>query len=421
MTQVIQGTFIDTPSKDTFRVREDHYLVHEDGIIQGVFADLPPEYADAPLTVHTHALIIPGLIDLHLHAPQLALCGTNMDLELLPWLESYVFVEEAKFAQMNYAEKCYVRFVQCLLESPTTRACIFGTIHKDATLKLMELLEQSGMRTYVGKVSMDQNAPAKLTEESAFAIQTERAFVEEAKQRFLHTHPIITPRFVPSCTAQLLEGLGEIAANYNLPVQSHLSENTHEIAWVHELFPEAMCYADVYARFGLLGGDRRTIMAHAVHSSAVERELLHDRGVYIAHCAQSNTNLSSGIAPIKEYLKQDIVVGLGTDIAGGAHLSLMRAVCDSIQVSKLLSEREEDAALTLTFPEAFHAATAVAGSFFGNVGQFAKGYAFDALALKDDSLVVRDGDTPAQRLERIFYLGNNANIAAKYVEGTRLI
>ncbi len=414
------GTFIDAPAQDELRVRKDHYLLVEEGVIKAVFHYVPEKYATLPVTTLAGTFCIPGLVDLHLHASQLALCGINMDLELLPWLQSYIFPEEARFASEEYADQLYAHFSNALLKSPTARACIFATIHSKATLLLMDKLEKSGLITYVGKVNMNQNAIPELEEDDRAARDT-RAFIEAAVEKYQHTLPIITPRFVPSCTKELLSVLGELAEEYDLPVQSHISENKREIAWVKELlFPQASCYGAVYASFGLFGGKRKTVMAHAVHCTEAEIDLIRERGVYLAHCADSNINLASGIAPIQRYLKEGLRVGIGTDIAGGSQLSMFRAVCDTIRVSKLLAERMDDTSVIVTFPEAFHAATKTGGSFFGKVGIFDEGYEFDALSINDDTLIIGSPGTFEQRVERVFYLGNNEAIVSKFVGGKQL-
>lgn len=417
---VLLGNFIDTPESDKFRIRENSFMVVLDGKIEGFYQEIPEKYKGLEVADYNDYIIIPGLVDLHLHAPQFTLCGTNMDLELLPWLNSYVFPEEARFSDHNYSEKIYSLFVEELKKSATTRACIFATVHKDATIRLMELMEQSGLCSYVGKVNMDRNSAPELQENTDESIKKTEEFINEVSSRFERTKPIITPRFAPSCTAKLMKALGKIAEKYSLPVQSHLSENTNEIKWVQELFPDSSCYGDVYDSFSLFGKNQKTIMAHAVHCPEEELQLLKENGVYVAHCPQSNINLSSGISKIRKMLSLGILVGLGTDIAGGANISMIRAVTDAIQVSKLLSAEQKNPDLQITFPEAFNSATKIGGSFFGKVGVFDSGYELDALALSDKNLYHSKDEELKQRLERIFYLGNENCIAAKYVQGRKI-
>lgn len=159
-------------------------------------------------------LIIPGFTDLHLHAPQYAYRGTGMDLELLDWLNTITFPQEAKYADLSYAKKAYSIFVDDLKHSFTTRACIFATLHRPATELLMDMLEESGLTTMVGKVNMDRNGAPELQEKSAQAsAQDTRQWLEEIKGRYDHTYPILTPRFTPSCTDELMTELGKSSGN----------------------------------------------------------------------------------------------------------------------------------------------------------------------------------------------------------------
>ena len=217
-----------------------------------------------------------------------------------------------------------------------------------------------------------------------------------------------------------MEKLKGIQEQYGLPVQSHLSENMGEIAWVKELCPWSECYGDVYDHFGLFGGDVKTIMAHCVWSGEEETERLRERGVYVAHCPQSNTNLSSGIAPVRRYLDQGLKVGLGTDVAGGSSASVFRAMADAIQVSKLRWRLQDESLKPLTFTEAFYLGTKGGGSFFGKVGSFEADYEFDALVLNDSGLRHPQPLSLQERLERFIYLADERHIEAKYVAGKKV-
>jgi guanine deaminase len=217
-----------------------------------------------------------------------------------------------------------------------------------------------------------------------------------------------------------LQGLGELQRKYHVPVQSHLSENYGEIAWVRELSPAAAFYADAYDRFGLLGGDYNCVMAHCVHSGEEELERLRQRGVYIAHSPESNMNLASGVAPVSRYLGLGLRVGLATDVAAGSHLSMLRAISHAIQVSKLRWRLLDPSVPPLSFPQAFWLATLGSGSFFGRVGAFREGWEFDALVLDDSNLFHPQPLDPLSRLERAVYLGDDGNIVAKYVNAERL-
>lgn len=421
-TFALKGNICFSLDKNKLSVQEQSYLVCQNGVCAGVFKELPESFHGIPVRDSGDALIIPGLSDIHLHAPQYSFRGMGMDLELLDWLNTITFPEEAKYADLDYARKAYSIFAEDLKKSPTTRACIFGTLHVEATELLMDLLEETGLKTFVGKVNMDRNGPAVLQEKSAeeSAASTVR-WLSDTVGKYQNTRPILTPRFTPSCSDELMKKLAEIQKEYHLPVQSHLSENMGEISWVQELCPETSFYGEAYDQFGLFGGEGcPAVMAHCVHSPQAEIELMKKRGVYIAHCPQSNTNLSSGIAPIREYLDKGLHVGLGTDIAGGHSLSMLRAIADAVQVSKLRWRLVDDRLKALTFEEAFYLATMGGGEFFGKVGSFQKDYAFDAVILDDSfyrhphPLSVRD------RLERLIYLSDDRCIKGKYVSGREL-
>ena len=343
-----------------------------------------------------------------------------MDCELLDWLETHAFPEESRYADPEYASKAYGIFAQKMRESATTRAVVFATIHPEATLILMDLMEKSGVVSLVGKVNMDRNAPPELTERDALqAAAGTRRFIEESLKRgYRRTKPIVTPRFVPSCTDALMEELGRIREEYDLPVQSHLSENPGEIDLVRELEPDAAFYGDAYDRHGLFGRGGNTVMAHCVWSSPEETQRILDNGVWIAHCPSSNMNIKSGIAPVRRYLEKGIRIGLGTDVAGGTSESMFRAVTDAIQASKMYWRHVDETAKPLTFPESLYMATKGGGSFFGRVGSFEDGYAFDAVVL-DDSCEPAARPLPVRdRLERAFYLQlDRQGITMKIADG----
>lgn len=423
---VLKGNLCYSLDEQHLQVVEQGFLVCEDGVSAGVYETLPAEYREYPVVDYGDKLIVPGLVDLHVHAPQYAFRGLGMDMELLDWLNTHTFPEEAKYGDKEYAAKAYGIFADQLKHSATTRACIFATVHREATRLLMDLLEETGLKTMVGKVNMDRNTPDYLVEESAECSASETvAWLEETAGRYERTKPILTPRFTPSVTDDLMGRLKEIQKTYHLPVQSHLSENPGEIDWVKELCPWSSCYGDAYDHFGMFGGaggtdDCKTIMAHCVYSGEEERKLIKDRGVYVAHCPQSNTNLASGIAPVRRYLEEGIHIGLGSDVAGGFTESMFRAMADAVQVSKLYWRLVDDKCKPLTMEEAFYLGTKGGGSFFGAVGSFEKGYELDAVILDDAKLRHPQPLELKDRLERFIYLSDERHIVGKYVAGRKI-
>jgi len=413
----LKGQIVYAPQAGEIVSVADGYLLTENGRIVEVCDSLPEEWRTARLSDYRHCLLLPGMTDLHIHAPQYAFRGLGMDMELLPWLESYAFPEEIRYAGEDYAAYAYQTFADDLRNSFTCRANIFATVHNGASSILAALIAESGLFAHVGKVSMDRNCPPELNEGAA-APAAMAAWVLDLRERYNNVKPIITPRFIPSCSGQLLASLGQLAKQYDLPVQSHLAENLNEIEWVRKLEPQSRHYADAYDRYGLLEG-QPTVMAHCVHLSKEEMRLLRKRRVFIAHCPQSNANLLSGAAPIKNMLVAGLKLGLATDMAGGAHISMLRVIQDAVAVSKMRAafyNRPED---TLSIAEAFYLATKGGGAFFGQVGSFEPGYAADILVIDDSPLSPR-GLTLRQRLERVIYQADSRHLLAKFVAGRQI-
>ena len=313
-------------------IREHGYLVLEDGVVQGVYDALPQALASAPITDYGDRLIMQSFVDMHLHAPQYPMLGMGMDLPLLDWLNTYTFRTEARFADPDFARRTYRRLASDLITNGTTRVCMFSSLHTEATWILMEELERAGVTGYVGKVNMDRNAlPGILQETTEESVSETLRWLDGC--HFEHVRPIITPRFTPSCSNELMAALGEIARDRGLYVQSHLSENRGEIAWVKELHPDCAQYWETYDKYGLWKD--HTVMAHCVHSDARECAAIRRAGVVVAHCAGSNINLCSGVSPVREMLQQGIWVTLGSDIAGGAQLPMYKVITMSIRASKI--------------------------------------------------------------------------------------
>ena len=417
-TFALKGNVMFTPACGQLELRPASFLVCERGAVAGIFDDLPERYRGIPVDDHGDKLILPGLVDLHVHASQYAYRGLGMDMELLDWLEQNAFPEESRFRDLDYAAEAYGLFTEQLRRSATTRACIFATIHRPATLLLMEQLERAGLPCFVGKVNMDRNSPDILRETTEESLAETRRWLEESGD-FRLVRPILTPRFTPSCTDALLDGLGALQKEFGAAMQSHISENRSEIQWVAELCPGTRFYGETYARAELFGGSCPTVMAHCVWSGEEERRLMQENGVFIAHCPQSNMNVSSGIAPVRTFLREGQRVGLGSDVAGGAHLSIFRAMTDAIQSSKLRWRLVDQGDPALNLAEALYMATKGGGAFFGKVGSFEPGYDFDAIVMDDAVLPTTRPCTLAERLERVVYL-SDGRPCAKYAAGRRL-
>ena len=415
MKKVYKAHILFTKEKDHFEIFENGYIAVEDGIVLGVASNLKDLGCEgAEVTDFGDKLLIPAMNDMHVHAPQVHNQGVAMDLELLPWLQNYTFPEESKYADVQYAERMYRRFMHTQWLFGTMRSVVFGTMHTDSTRVLMKLYQEAGMGAFVGKVAMNRNCPDALIEDVKAAVEGNQMLIAEFNQPGALVRPIITPRFVPSCTPELLKACGELANTYRLPVQSHLSENTSEIAWVAELEPESKNYGDAYNRYGLFG-QTPTIMAHCVWTDGAELELMKRNNVMVAHCPTSNFNLSSGLAPVRSFLDEGLPIGLGSDISGGHDLNMFRMLVYAIQVSKMHYQLDKSKAF-LTLPEIFWIATKSAGSFFGRVGSFEPGYEFDALVI-DDAVLYPAEYSLVHRLERFIYVGDDRQILHRFCRG----
>lgn len=414
---ILKGAVVSAPALGKLEITEGGCLVAEDGIITGVFPVLPERYAGAPVEDYGDALILQSFADLHLHAPQYPMLGMGMDLPLLDWLNAYTFPTEARFADPDYAREVYQKLARELIESGTTRVCVFSSLHRQATLILMEELEKAGVTGYVGKVNMDRNGIPALQEETEESKRETLRWLEEC-QDFRYVKPILTPRFTPSCTDGLMDFLGKLAAERGLPVQSHLSENTGEIAWVKELHPDCAQYWETYAKYGLWND--RTLMAHCVWSDQRERAAMRDAGVTAVHCADSNQNLCSGVAPVRVMLNEGLKVALGSDVAGGDHLSMFDVTAAAIRASKARRVMDEWGTDFLTVAEGWYLATSAGAAFFGEKPGFAPGNPLHAVVLDDGDLPQPHPMTVRERLERCVYRRQRDAVRAVWSQGRKV-
>lgn len=422
---IYKANILYTPTPQAFEVIKNGYVaVDDNGFIVSVTKIRPARYADVPVMDFGDALLIPAMNDMHVHAPQYRNLGIAMDEELIPWLNNYTFPEETRFRDLHYAYAVYTRFVHDLWLNGTMRASVFATSDTPSSLLLCRLFDEAGLGGNIGLVAMDRNCPEKLqVPYTRYAMEMMQFAM--ATDDFALVNPILTPRFIPACSPNLLKIIGKMAQETGIPVQSHLSENRSEIAWVRELEPESTCYGDAYNRYGLFG-QAPTLMAHCCYTEGEELELMQRNHVVAVHCPTSNCNLGSGIAPVRTFLQNDIQVALGSDISGGHHLSMFRVMQYALQMSKLQYAHSEGKLPFLTLSEAFYMATKSGGSFFGRVGSFEKGYAFDALVIDDSRLNYSDtalGVKPytlQQRLERYIYLGDDRQITHRFCQGRDL-
>jgi len=315
------------------------YVYHDDGFIAvdgdrivgvGDFQDMPRE-SSALIQLGRDAIVVPGFVDTHLHAPQLEMIGSYGG-HLLEWLNRYTFPTEAKFRDPLHAAVIARAFFDELLRNGTLCALIFSTIHAEATEIFFAEAERRGFRGIIGKTMMDRNAPPALLENPRESYEQSRVLLQKWHKRGLLRYAI-TPRFAPTSTPELLEAAGQLKREFpDAYVHTHISENQNEVLWVQQLFDEAE-YADVYDRYGLL--DERAVLAHGVWLTAEELDLLARRGARIAHCPNSNLFLGSGLFRLHRTLQAGVGVGLGTDIGAGTTPSMFTAMADAYKVQQV--------------------------------------------------------------------------------------
>ncbi len=414
--QIYKGNLITSKSIHELELYENSYLVVKDGIIEGIFRRLPEEYQGVEVTDYKDQLIIPAFSDLHIHAPQYRERGVGMDCLLFDWLNRYTFPEEAKFQEKSYARRIYAQVVRDLLRNGTAHASLFTTIHYEASDLLFQMLQESGMYAFTGKVNMDQNSPEYLIETPEKSIAETEQFVAEHLMDD-HVKPILTPRFAPTCSEQLLKGLGRIAQTYHVGLQTHLVESKAEAAWAAELYPQYGSDGGIYEGCGLLG-EGPAIFAHVIFPTETEEKILKEYQAVSVHCPDATANITAGIMPVSQMLERGLRIGSGSDVGGGHHMGVYTQISQAVQLSKL-KEFYEPEYRRICFANAFYMATAEGGSLFGKAGKLEKGYRFDALVL--DSM--QDEGTqisPLESLERFCYTGGPEQILHRFIDGKRV-
>ena len=350
--RIFKGIVINPVGPDRADYYDPGYLLIEGDIIARLTRDDPRwEFPDAEFRDLKEKMILPGFVDTHVHLPQFAIMGAGQG-ELLTWLNTYTYPEEARFGDPEYAEKISTAFFDELVANGTTTAAIYCSVHERATDIAFTAARAKGLRAFIGKVMMDRNSPSVLLEDTEDSIQASmRLFQKWDKAESGRLRYIFTPRFAASCSMPLMQRIGRIAREARAFVQSHLAENLNEVQWIRELFPDKPSYAAVYDDAGLLGP--RSIMAHCIHLSAEEVNLLAARGTKVAFCPYSNRTLQSGTMPYRKLRQAGLDISLGTDIAGGPSLSMFEQM------------REATRATGMTPIEALHLATLAGATALG--------------------------------------------------------
>ncbi|KAI9683879.1 MAG: hypothetical protein M1829_004213 [Trizodia sp. TS-e1964] len=353
-------------------------------------------HADYVAASNVNQFFFPGFVDTHIHAPQYPNVGLFGKTTLLNWLVKYTFPLESSFRDTIKAEKIYAKCVTRTLTNGTTTAAYYATIHVPSTNLLADICLIKGQRAFIGRVCMDKNPDAVYYSDPSplAAIGATNETIEHIKK--IHPAmdlicPIITPRFAPGCTGELLRRLGALHKETGLLCQTHLAENLDELALVRHYFPTAKSYTELYDSYGLLTS--KTILAHCIHIDTADLALIKARGAGVSHCPTSNTALSSGAARIRLILDAGVPVGLGTDVSGGYAISMLESIRQAILVSSHVSMKHE-AREKLAFEEALYMATRGGAKLLGledRIGAFEVGMDWDAQLIGLDIVGINVG------------------------------
>lgn len=414
--------FLDAPThdKDTscYQYINDGLLVIESGKIKAVgdYNDLRTTLTDdIKITDYSGYLIMPGFIDTHIHYAQTEIIASYGE-QLLEWLNNYVFPTEKKYSDRDHAQAVATFFVEELLRNGTTTALIYSTVHKNAADVMFECAERINMRIITGKTMMDRNAPEYLldTPESAYNDSKELIKKWHGHKRLSYA---VTPRFAPTSSEAQLEVAAALLREFpDVYLQTHVSENKNEVAWIKTLFPWSKDYTDVYDHFNLLG--EKSIFGHAIHISDREFQRFYETKSVFAWCPTSNFFLGSGLFNLAKARQFKNRISIATDVGGGSSFSMLRTLNEAYKVAAVQNSK-------LTPLEGFYYLTlgnARALSLDDKIGNFTSGKEADfvVLDLHCTPLLAQKTDTANTLEEKLFnlaILGDDRAAIATYVDG----
>ena len=443
-TTAVRAALFQTPERHRLEQRsvvievDEHGLitaVHDDG---SVAAEVATASAASVVTVPDGSVLLPGLVDLHVHAPQWPQLGTGLDLPLEQWLFEHTFPLEARYADAVFAVSVWDSLVPTLLAHGTTTAVYYATVHEEATTALGEACVRHGQRAFVGRVAMDhpEGTPEWYRDASAGeAVAASHRSIESITNLRGNgglVRPIITPRFIPACSDALLAGLGELAAATGELVQTHCSESDWEHGYVLDRY--GVTDSVRLALFGLARD--HAVLAHCGHVTSDDLGVLASIGAGVAHCPLSNAYFGDAVFPARTALERGVRVGLGTDIAGGSGVGLLSQAATAVTVSRMREDGVDPAlaradrgvaASRIDAVTAFWLATRGGADVLGiPVGLIEPGRQFDAFVVD----TVRSGsglrywpdvDSPERLFEKIVRLAGAVDITDVWVAGRKVI
>ena len=327
------------PLPEPVQYYADGLLVVEDGYVAAVgeATDLLPTLsADCVVETFPNQLIIPGMIDTHVHYPQTDMIAAYGE-QLLQWLETYTFPTERRFSDLAHAREVADFFLSELLRNGTTTACVFGTVHPASVDAFFEAAETRNLRMIAGKVMMDRNCPAYLRDTPQTGYDESKTLIEKWHGRGRLSYAV-TPRFAPTSSPEQLAKAGQLLAEYpDVYLHTHVAENRDEVQWVSELFPDSRSYLDVYHQHGLVKA--RSVLAHCIYLDEDDKQLMAEQGAAASFCPTSNLFIGSGLFDLLEAKQHGMRVGIGTDVGGGSSFSLLQTVNEAYKVTQMCGNK----------------------------------------------------------------------------------
>ena len=415
-----RGNPFEAPSRDCLILEADALIVMEQGRITafGPHSTVRPTLPEGvEVVTYENAIVSTGFVDAHVHYPQLEIIGAYGE-QLLEWLNTYVFPAEERFADRGHADRVAAAFLHELLRNGTTTACVYCTVHPQSVDAFFEMSARLNTRMLAGKVLMDRNAPPALRDTPQRGYDESAALIARWHNHG-RQHYCVTPRFAPSCTEAQLEAAGALLrTSDDLFLQTHLSENVAELAWVKALFPTRSNYLDVYDHAGLV--NRRSVFGHGVHLAEDELCLCHRKGATLAHCPTSNLFLGSGLFRLFDAMDpaRPVRVGLGTDVGAGTSLSQFATLNEAYKVAQMTGRR-------LDAIQGFWLATqggARALSLDDRIGTIGTGFDADLCVMDLQAtpmlrLRTATCESVEEQLFTLMTLGDDRAIRATYVAG----
>ncbi|MGB0797888.1 MAG: guanine deaminase [Planktomarina sp.] len=400
--------------------RRDGAVAIKDGKIVevGTRDTLLASYPQADITDHGQDLIVAGFVDAHVHYPQTAIIA-SWGKRLIDWLNTYTFPEETRLSDPDYADKIAGTYLDTALTHGTTTMASYCTSSPVSVDAYFAAARTRDMCVVGGKTCMDRNAPDGL-------IDTAKRAYDESKAGIAKWHGngravyAITPRFSPTSTPEQLQALGDLWTEHpECLMQTHLSEQHEEIAWVQDLFPDARDYLDTYEKFGLLG--TKGVYGHSIHLEPREVDRLAEVGAAVVHCPTSNTFIGSGLFDLMGLAKARVTTGLATDIGGGSNFSMLRTMAAAYEVAQLRGFALHPAQLMWLASEG----SASALHLSGRVGHLGIGADADicVIDMKSTAAIGQRVDNASEFWEALFptiMMGDDRAIRAVYVAGRKV-